>query len=228
MADTRITVASSTDLLLLGAPGSGKGTLAALLVKELGIPHLATGDLFRENLKNQTELGKLAKSYMDKGQLVPDDVTARMMSDRLGRPDVAKGFILDGFPRTLPQAEALQEILNRLHRRILAVLYLNATDELIITRLSSRLICRSCQTPYNLKTMRPKREGICDRCGGELYQRDDDKPETVGARLKVYHSQTAPLIEYYQRAGLIHEYDASTPLAEVTQQMLATVKQLRK
>ena len=214
------------DLLILGAPGSGKGTQAAVLIKDLGIPHLATGDLFRENLKNNTELGKLAKFYMDRGQLVPDDVTANMVADRLSRPDVAKGFILDGFPRTLPQAKALEQILAKLKRRILAVFYLKASDELIIRRLGARLICRQCQTPYNLQTMRPQREGICDKCGGELYQRDDDKAETVAARLKVYHTQTAPLIDYYTRARLVHELDGEASLESVKRQAIGIIQRL--
>ncbi len=213
------------DLLLLGAPGSGKGTQASVLVKALEIPHIATGDLFRENLKNNTELGKLAKSYMDQGQLVPDEVTARMMEDRLSRPDVAKGFILDGFPRNLAQAADLEKILTKLNRSILAVFYIQASDDLIISRLSSRLICRQCQTPYNLKTMKPKQEGICDKCGGELYQRDDDKPETVSARLKVYHTQTAPLIEHYTQAGLLHELKAEAGLENANRQVLEVIKQ---
>jgi adenylate kinase len=214
------------DLLLLGAPGSGKGTEAALLVKELGIPHVATGDLFRENLKNNTELGRMAKSYMDKGQLVPDDVTAHMVEDRLGRSDVARGFILDGFPRTLPQAEALGAILGKLARRILAVFYIQVPDEVIIARLSARLICRHCQTPFNLRTMRPQREGICDKCGGPLYQRDDDRPETVGARLKVYHTQTAPLIDHYKRAGLVHEVAGDAGLEDMNRQVLDAIRRL--
>ncbi|MBN2505178.1 MAG: adenylate kinase [Verrucomicrobia bacterium] len=214
------------DVLLLGAPGSGKGTLAALLVKELGIPHVATGDLFRENLKANTELGRLAKSYMDQGQLVPDDVTARMVADRMSRSDVARGFILDGFPRTLPQASALGDILAGLGRRVLAVFHMRISDEVIIARLGARLICRQCQTPYNLVTMRPRKEGICDKCGGELYQRDDDKPETVGARLKVYHTQTAPLIEHYTRAGLVHEVAADGPLDAMVRQVLDTLRSL--
>jgi len=238
MADTQYSTLNQTtgcgcapaqrplDILLLGAPGSGKGTQAALLIKELDIPHIASGDLFRENLKHNTELGQLAKSYMDKGQLVPDEVTANMMEDRLSRTDAAKGFILDGFPRTLPQAEALSEIMTKLDRSILGVFYIKASDDLIISRLSSRLICRQCQTPYNLKGRKPKQTGVCDECGGELYQRDDDKPETVKARLKVFHTQTAPLIDYYTRAGLVHELDAETGLEAVTKQALATIREL--
>lgn len=214
------------DLLLLGAPGSGKGTLAALLIEDLGVPHIATGDLFRENLKHNTPLGQLAKTYMDKGQLVPDEVTANMMAERLARPDAATGFVLDGFPRTLPQAEALKNILTQLQRGVLGVLYLKVSDQLIVSRLSSRLICRQCQTPYNLKTMKPQTEGVCDKCGGELYQRDDDKPETVSARLQVYYHQTAPLIEYYTQAGLVHELDGEVDLSIVTRNALDQIRKL--
>ncbi len=196
------------DLLLLGAPGTGKGTQAGILSKEFQLPHVATGDLFRENLKNQTELGKLAKSYMDKGQLVPDDVTARMMEQRLALPDVAQGFLLDGFPRTLPQVDALDKLLKRLGRRITAVVCIHLDDEEIVRRVSQRVICRKCQKPYSLDFSPPKQTGICDECGGEVYQRDDDKPETVRARLQVYHSQTAPVVAFYRQNAEYKEIDA--------------------
>jgi adenylate kinase len=214
------------DFLLLGAPGSGKGTQAALLVKEFGLPHIATGDLFRENLKNQTELGKLAKSYMDRGQLVPDEVTANMMQERLSRADVDKGFILDGFPRTVPQAEALTAMLARMRRRVLGVLYIKVSDAEIVNRLSGRLICHGCQAPFHPRFKPPQAAGVCDKCGGQLYQRDDDKPATVTARLTVFHQQTAPLIDYYGKSGLVHEINGETSVPEVSRQTLAAVLKL--
>ena len=173
----------SLDLVLLGGPGSGKGTQAEQLEKQLKLPHIATGDLFRDNLKNATDLGKLAKTYMDRGELVPDDVTEAMVEERLARPDTRDGFILDGFPRTLPQAQALMEMMAALQRRISGVIYIKVSDEAIVGRLSGRLICRNCQTPFHQQFKPPHKSGVCDGCGGELYQRDDDNPNTVCARL---------------------------------------------
>lgn len=216
----------SLDLVLLGGPGSGKGTQAEQLCKELSLPHIATGDLFRENLKNQTDLGKLAKTYMDRGELVPDDVTEAMVQERLARPDTAPGFVLDGFPRTLPQAEALGEMMVHLRRRIEGVLYINVSDDEIVNRLGGRLICRQCQTPFHKKFRPPKQEGVCDSCGGELYQRDDDNPATVKARLTTFHGQTAPLIEFYQKAGLLHEVNGEGNLADVAARTLSAAKAL--
>jgi adenylate kinase len=209
------TKSTSLNLVLLGAPGSGKGTQAEQLRNEFGLPHVATGDLFRENLKQQTDLGKLAKSYMDRGELVPDDVTESMVRERLSRKDTEVGFILDGFPRTLGQAEALTEIMTGMQRRIDGVFYIKVPDEEIINRLSGRLICRNCQTPFHLKFKPPQVEGVCDVCGGELYQRDDDNPETIGARLKTFHGQTAPLIDYYAGTGLLIEINGEGDVAEV-------------
>ncbi len=214
------------NLVLLGGPGSGKGTQAERLRTDLNLLHVATGDLFRENLKNQTDLGKLAKSYMDRGELVPDDVTVSMVRDRLSRPDAAGGFIMDGFPRTAGQAEAFTQMLAGMQRRINAVLHIKVSDEEIVNRLSGRLICRSCQTPYHTMFKQPKTEGVCDLCGGELYQRDDDNPNTIRARLQTYHAQTAPLINYYQEAGLLIEIDGEGEVAGVTQRTLNAVKAL--
>lgn len=214
------------DIVLLGGPGSGKGTQAEKLSKQFELPHIATGDLFRENLKNKTELGQLAKTYMDRGELVPDDVTEAMVQERLSRPDTGNGFILDGFPRTLPQAEALTEMVTNVNRRLAGVLYIKVTDEEIVTRLSGRLICRDCQTPYHLKFKPPLKEGICDLCGGELYQRDDDNPETVHARLKTFHRQTAPLIDYYREAGLLIEVEGEGDVSEVTERTGDAVQSL--
>jgi adenylate kinase len=212
--------------VLLGAPGSGKGTQAEQLSRQLNLPHIATGDLFRENLKNQTELGQLAKAYMDRGELVPDDVTEAMVRERLARPDTQAGFILDGFPRTLPQAEALTEIMTGLQRRIDGVLYIKVSDQEIMDRLSGRLICRNCQATYHLKFKPPAQPGICDRCGGPLYQRDDDNPETVGARLKTFHTQTEPVIDYYRQAGLLIEISGEGAVSEITAKVLTAVGDL--
>lgn len=211
------------NIVLFGAPGSGKGTQAEQLRNKFGLPHIATGDLFRENLKKQTDLGKLAKSYMDRGELVPDDVTEAMVRDRLSRDDTEAGFIMDGFPRTLGQAEALTEILNDMQRRIDAVLYINVSDEEIVNRLSGRLICRHCQTPFHVKFKPPAHEGVCDVCGGELYQRDDDNPDTIRARLKTFHGQTAPLIDYYTQAGLLVEIKGEGDVSEITQRTMEAI-----
>ena len=216
----------SVNIVLVGGPGSGKGTQAEQLRNELNLCHIATGDLFRENLKNHTDLGKLAKTYMDKGQLVPDDVTEAMVEERLARPDAEKGFILDGFPRTLPQAEALTEIMAHLHRAIDGVLYIRVSDSEIISRLSGRRICRNCQTPFHLKFKPPAEEGICDVCGGELYQRDDDNPDTIRARLKTFHGQITPLINYYREAGLLIEIEGEGEVAEVTDRTLTAAQTL--
>jgi adenylate kinase len=218
----------NVDIVLLGAPGSGKGTQAEQICQQFNLIHIATGDLFRENLKNQTELGKLAKTYMDKGELVPDDVTAAMLRERLAQPDTERGIVLDGFPRTLPQAEALTEIMDSAKRRIGGVLYIKVSDEELVNRLSGRWICRNCQTPFHTKFKPPAQEGVCDVCGGELYQRDDDKPETVRARLKTFHRQTAPLIDYYTEAGLLTEVDGEGEVSEVTERVVAAIQSLIK
>ena len=214
----------SLDLVLLGGPGSGKGTQAERLCTALSLPHLATGDLFRENLQRGTDLGQLAKIYMDRGELVPDDVTEAMVEERLERPDTRAGFVLDGFPRTLPQAGALAEMMARLQRRISGVLYIKVSDAALTGRLAGRLICHACQAPYHLQFKPPQRPGICDVCGGELYQRADDNPATVQARLVTFHGQTEPLIASYRQAGLLHEIDGEGPLAEVGARSLAAIR----
>ncbi|HEY68469.1 MAG TPA: adenylate kinase [Thermoflexia bacterium] len=215
-------------LVLLGPPGAGKGTQAERLEKELHLPHIASGDLFRENLKRKTELGLLAKKYMDRGDLVPDDVTIAMVRQRLQWPDCDQGAILDGFPRTLAQAKSLDEMLAEMGRRLDGVLYIAVPDEELVRRLSGRWICRRCQTPYHTVFSPPAQKGVCDACGGELYQRDDDKPETVRARLKVYHQQTAPLIDYYRRAGLLVEVDGSGDIETVSTALLKAIRSLMK
>lgn len=211
-------------LVLLGGPGSGKGTQAEHLSSELKLPHIATGDLFRESLRQATELGRHAKAYMDRGELVPDEITEAMVRERLARPDTVRGFILDGFPRTLPQAVALNEMLADLQRRLAGVLCIAVSDAAIVDRLSGRLICRHCQTPFHRTYKLPKREGVCDHCGGELYQRDDDNPATVRARLKTFHAQTEPLIEFYRDAGLLTELHGEDEVASVTARTLAAAR----
>ncbi len=214
----------ASNLVLLGGPGSGKGTQAEHICRTFRLPHISTGDLFRDNIKKQTELGQLARSYMDRGELVPDDVTERMVSTRLSQPDAAHGFVLDGFPRTASQAEALDEILHALNRKVTGVIHLHVSDDEITRRLSGRRICRQCQAPYHLLFKKPRREGICNHCGGPLYQRDDDKAETIQVRLKNYHRQTAPLIKYYRDAGVLTEVQGEGELVAIRAAMLASVK----
>ena len=213
-------------IILLGAPGSGKGTRAPILSEILGIPQIATGDLFRKNLKEMTPIGKIAKSYIDKGELVPDSVTADMLKQRLQEPDAQNGFLLDGFPRTIVQAEILDKILEQQDRKINAVMYIDMSDEEIINRLSGRLICSKCQTPYHKTSNPPKVEGICDKCGGKLVTRPDDNPETVRNRLKVYHESTFPLVEFYQKRGLLSELDGKTKIADLRDEILGLCKKL--
>jgi adenylate kinase len=216
----------SLDIVLLGAPGTGKGTQSQQICQQLHLTHIATGDLFRENLKNQTELGKLAKTFMDRGELVPDDVTEAMVRERLARPDTRHGFVLDGFPRTLSQAEALTDIMNSLNRRLDGVFYFKVPDEELVTRLSGRLICRECQVPFH-KIHNPFQSCPYGKCHGEhLYQRDDDKEETIRARLKTFHRQTEPLIDYYREAGLLIEIDGQGELWEVTARVLTAAQRL--
>ncbi|MBD3310506.1 adenylate kinase [Candidatus Woesearchaeota archaeon] len=191
-------------IILLGAPGVGKGTIAKELVIKYGIPQVSTGDLFRENIQKGTDLGKKAKAYMEKGELVPDDVTVSMLRERISRQDCRKGFILDGFPRTIPQAEALEEL-----TAIDNVINLECPDEIIVMRLSNRRTCSKCGAIYNLVTIPPKEPGKCDKCGGKLVQREDDKEEAIRNRLEVYRKQTSPLVEYYDRKGLLVSIDAA-------------------
>jgi adenylate kinase len=215
-------------LVLLGPPGAGKGTQAERLEEELHLPHVSSGELFRENMKNETELGLLAKGYIDRGDLVPDDVTIAMIRARLQRPDCEQGAILDGFPRTQAQAEALDRMLAEMERGLDGVLYIAVPDEVLVRRLSGRWLCSQCQTPYHTAFSPPTKEGICDACGGELYQREDDKPETVRARLEVYRRQTAPLIDYYRQAGLLVEVDGAGGIETVSTALLEAVHNLVK
>ncbi len=217
---------ASFNLVLVGGPGSGKGTQAEQLQAHLDLPHIATGDLFRENLSKKTDLGMLAKSYMDKGALVPDDVTEAMVEERMARSDAKAGFILDGFPRTLPQAQALTDIMNAANRRITGAIYIRVSDEEIVRRLSGRLICRDCQTPFHVDFKPPALAGVCDNCKGELYQRDDDNPNTIRARLKTFHGQTGPVVNYYRDAGLLIEIDGEGEVSDVITRSKSAVDKL--
>jgi len=210
-------------IVLLGPPASGKGTQAARLKEMLDLPHVASGDLFRENLKNETELGQKAKVYMDRGELVPDDVTIAMVMERLSRPDCANGALLDGFPRTIAQAEALDQALAQQGHGISIVPYIAVPDEVLIERVSGRRLCRLCGESYHVRFNPPKQPGVCDKDGGELYQRDDDKPETVRKRLQVYWEQTSPLIDYYRDQGVLVEVDGDQPIDDVTADLRSAV-----
>lgn len=201
-------------LVLLGVPGAGKGTQARMLEEKLGIPQISTGEIFRYNLKNDTELGLLAKSYMDKGELVPDEVTIRMVEDRLAQPDCEQGAIMDGFPRNLNQAAAFAEMTTPFGGVTLAPL-ISISDEEAMRRITGRRVCRTCGATYHVEFNPPKQEGVCDLDGGELEQREDDKPETVRNRLYVYYKQTSPLVGYYFAQDLLAELDGSKPIEEV-------------
>jgi len=192
------------NIVLLGPPGIGKGTAAVKLSKKLNIPHIATGDMLRENVSNKTELGIKAKSFMDKGALVPDELVIEMIKERLNRDDCKNGFILDGFPRTINQAGEIAKAV-----KIERVVNIQVSDDVIVDRLSKRKVCEKCGFTYHLEYIKPNREGICDKCSGTLYQREDDKPEAVKERLKVYKEKTEPLINYYKKKGLIVDVDGS-------------------
>jgi adenylate kinase len=214
------------NIILLGGPGSGKGTQAERIQSQLGLTHVASGDLFRENLNNKTELGILAEQYMSRGELVPDEVTIAMVRERLQRPDIQQGVVFDGFPRTLTQAAKLDEMMAELGQKINGVFYIKVSDDEIVRRLSGRLICRECQTPFH-KEFNPFTKCPFDKCNGEyLYQREDDKPETVRARLRTYYEQTSPLIDYYQKAGLLITISGEKAIDKVTQDILEAVRQL--
>jgi len=210
-------------IVLLGPPGAGKGTQAQVLAEKTGLAHISSGDIFRENLKNQTDLGKMAQGYMNRGELVPDDVTIGMIRERLNRPDCASGAILDGFPRTPAQAEALSQMLSEMNGKVVSVPYIAVPAEVLIERLSGRWTCRTCGKVYHSIYNPPKQAGKCDDDGGELYQREDDQPATVEKRIKVYLEQTSPLIEHYRQSGLLVEIDGTQPIEEVTSRLLEVV-----
>ena len=202
-------------LVMLGAPGAGKGTQANMIAEKYGIPHISTGDIFRANIKEGTDLGKEAKSYMDKGELVPDELTVRLLLDRVSKDDCKDGYVLDGFPRTIPQAEVLEKELEKNGDRIDKAVNVDVPDENIVNRMSGRRACLKCGATYHIVHIPPKKEGICDNCGSELVQRDDDKEETVKNRLKVYHDQTAPLIEFYSSRNVLETVDGTKPSEDV-------------
>ena len=202
-------------IIMLGAPGAGKGTQAKQIADKYSIPHISTGDIFRANIKNGTELGKKAKQYMDQGALVPDELTCDLVMDRIQQDDCKNGFVLDGFPRTIPQAEALDAALEKINEKMDYAIDVDVPDENIVNRMSGRRACLNCGATYHLISIPPKVEGICDRCGSEIVLREDDKPETVQKRLKVYHEQTQPLIDYYKNQGILRSVDGTQPMDEV-------------
>ncbi len=208
-------------IIMLGAPGAGKGTQAKQIAAKYSIPHISTGDIFRANIKNGTELGKKAKEYMDQGLLVPDELTCDLVMDRIAEPDAANGFVLDGFPRTIPQAEALTAALEKIGASMDFAIDVDVPDENIVNRMSGRRACVNCGATYHIVAIPPKKEGICDTCGNDLVLRDDDKPETVQKRLNVYHEQTQPLIEYYSKQGILKSVTGTVPMEEVFASIVA-------
>ena len=202
-------------IIMLGAPGAGKGTQAKMIAEKYGLPHISTGDIFRANIKNGTELGKEAKEYMDKGLLVPDELTVRLLLDRVAQDDCKNGYVLDGFPRTIPQAEVLDQELSKLGEQVDYAVNVDVPDENIVKRMSGRRACLNCGATYHIVSIPPKKEGVCDVCGSELVLRDDDRPETVQNRLKVYHDQTQPLIDFYEKKGVLRSVDGTLPMEEV-------------
>lgn len=210
-------------IIMLGAPGAGKGTQAKKIAKKYEIPHISTGDIFRANIKNNTELGKKAKTYMDKGLLVPDELTVDLVIDRVQQEDCKNGYILDGFPRTIPQAESLDAALAKMGEKVDFAINVEVPDENIVNRMSGRRACVGCGATYHIKYNAPKTEHICDVCGEKLVLREDDQPETVLKRLGVYHDQTQPLIEYYAKAGVLKEVDGTVDMEDVFQAIVSVL-----
>ena len=208
-------------IIMLGAPGAGKGTQAKMIADKYGVPHVSTGDIFRANIKNGTELGMEAKKYMDQGLLVPDELTVKILLDRVSQPDCKNGYVLDGFPRTIPQAEVLDKALAELGESIDYAIDVDVPDDNIVKRMSGRRACVSCGATYHVVHVPPKKEGICDRCGSELILRDDDKPETVKNRLDVYHKQTQPLIDFYTKKGVLKTVDGTVDMQDVFKAIVA-------
>jgi adenylate kinase len=211
-------------IVLVGPPGAGKGTQAQFIAAHLAIPRISTGDIFRFNVANNTELGVQAKEYMDRGDLVPDEITVAMVRDRLAEADAKAGFLLDGFPRNVPQAETLKKILAETDQKVTVVLELVVDEEEVVRRLSGRRTCRNCQRVWHTLSDPPSVEGVCDACGGELFQRDDDKEEVIRHRLEVYRTQTAPLIAFYRSEGILVDIDAAGPVEKVTERALAALQ----
>lgn len=214
-------------LILLGAPGAGKGTQAVNLSQRLNIPHISTGDIFRANIKEGTELGKKAKEYIDRGLLVPDELTVSIVKDRIQKPDCRNGFLLDGFPRTIPQAEHLEKVLNDMGLRLDAVINLDVPDEVIVKRMAGRRVCKNCSMAYHITSNPPKTEGKCDSCGNALIIRDDDREETVLERLKTYHEKTEPLIKYYKDKNILLHFDGTKEILETTNEIMEKLKSRR-
>ncbi|MDS3850820.1 adenylate kinase [Staphylococcus hominis] len=215
------------NIILMGLPGAGKGTQASEIVKKFPIPHISTGDMFRKAIKDETDLGKEAKSYMDRGELVPDEVTVGIVKERISVDDAKKGFLLDGFPRTIEQAEALNNIMSELDRNIDAVINIEVPEEELMNRLTGRRICEKCGTTYHLVFNPPKVDGVCDIDGGKLYQRKDDNPETVSNRLSVNVKQSKPILEYYDEKGVLKNIDGAKDIDEVTKDVIDILDQLK-
>lgn len=215
------------NIILMGLPGAGKGTQASEIIKKYPIPHISTGDMFRKAIKEETELGKEAKSYIDCGELVPDEVTVGIVKDRISEDDAKKGFLLDGFPRTIEQAEALSKILKELDRELDAVINIKVQEEELMNRLTGRRICEICGETYHLVFNPPKVEGICDNDGGKLYQREDDNPETVANRLEVNIKQTKPILDFYKEQNLVKDIDGSKDINEVTEDVISILEELK-
>lgn len=211
-------------IIMLGAPVAGKGTQAQMIADQYHIPHVSTGDIFRANIKNGTELGMEAKKYMDQGLLVPDELTVKILLDRVAEEDCKEGYLLDGFPRTIPQAEVLDKALTELGDAIDYAINVDVPDENIVKRMSGRRACLSCGSTYHMEHIPPKKEGVCDKCGNELVLRDDDKPETVLNRLEVYHKQTQPLIQFYEEKGVLRTVDGTKPMKEVFDSIVEILK----
>lgn len=211
-------------IIMLGAPGAGKGTQAKKIAEKYSIPHISTGDIFRANIKEGTELGKKAKEYMDKGALVPDELVCDLVVDRISQDDAKNGYVLDGFPRTIPQAEALDAALSKINEKVDYAIDVDVPDDNIINRMSGRRACVACGGTYHIVFNPTKTEGVCDACGGQLILRDDDKPETVQNRLKVYHEQTQPLIDYYTKKNILKSVDGTQDMSKVFDSIVAILE----
>lgn len=211
-------------IIMLGAPGAGKGTQAKIIASHYNIPHISTGDIFRANIKEQTELGQKAKGYMDKGLLVPDSLTCDLVMDRIAKDDCKNGFVLDGFPRTIPQAESLTKALSSKGQKMDFAIDIDIDDKSIVNRMSGRRACLSCGATYHIKYNPTKIEGVCDTCGAKTVLRDDDKPETVQKRLSVYHTQTQPLIDYYKKQGILQSVNGNKDMNDVSKDVLAILE----